>query len=277
MSLYLIGDVQGCDAALGRLLDEFNFSPSRDQLVLLGDLVNRGPDSLKVLRRLQALGTAAQCLLGNHDLHALAVAAGARPLHKNDTLDELLAAPDAEPLLEWLRWRDLAVYREGILMVHAGVLPSWGTQLTIELATQVSTAIRQNDSRDFFEHMYGNEPAEWHQNLKGTERLRVIINALTRLRFCTVQGKMEFASKEGAGSAPEGYLPWFEIPSRATANTPMAFGHWSTLGLINRPNLIALDTGCVWGGCLSAVRVDGGRRELVQVACEQAQKPGRQA
>jgi bis(5'-nucleosyl)-tetraphosphatase (symmetrical) len=274
MSLYLIGDVQGCDAALGRLLDEISFSPSRDQLVLLGDLVNRGPDSLKVLRRLHALQHSAQCLLGNHDLHALAVAAGARSVHKNDTLAELMAAPDAVSLLEWLRWRDMAVFREGILMVHAGVLPSWGTQLTIELATQVTTAIRQNDSREFFQHMYGNEPAAWHQDLKGTERLRVIVNALTRLRFCSAEGEMEFATKEGAGSAPQGYMPWFDVPWRATANTPVAFGHWSTLGLINRPNLIALDTGCVWGGCLSAMRIDGGRRELVQIKCEQAQKPG---
>jgi bis(5'-nucleosyl)-tetraphosphatase (symmetrical) len=273
MSLYLIGDVQGCDAALGQLLDEIDFSPSRDQLVLLGDLVNRGPDSLAVLRRLQALGDAAQCLLGNHDLHALAVACGARAAHKSDTLHELFAAPDAAALLDWLRWRELAIFRDGILMVHAGVLPSWDAAKTIALSAELAGGRRLKSSKKFFQSMYGNEPAAWSDDLQGAERHRVIINALTRLRFCSPQGEMEFATKEGAGAAPEGYMPWFDVPSRATENITVAFGHWSTLGHINRPNLIALDTGCVWGGCLSAMRVDGGRRELVQVKCEQAQKP----
>jgi bis(5'-nucleosyl)-tetraphosphatase (symmetrical) len=278
MGLYLIGDVQGCDSALGRLLDEIHFSPSRDQLVLLGDLVNRGPDSLKVLRRLQALGDAAQCLLGNHDLHALAVACGARPAHKSDTLQELLAASDAPELLEWLRWRELAIFRDGILMVHAGVLPQWDTPKTIALCAEIMPAIRskgQKDSKNFFLSMYGNQPNTWSDELEGADRHRVIINALTRLRFCSASGEMEFETKEGADAAPEGYMPWFEAPDRKTADVTIAFGHWSTLGLINRPNLIALDTGCVWGGCLSAMRVEGGRRELVQVNCEQAQKPGR--
>jgi bis(5'-nucleosyl)-tetraphosphatase (symmetrical) len=273
MGLYLIGDVQGCDAALGQLLEKIDFSPSRDQLVLLGDLVNRGPDSLAVLRRLQALGDAAQCLLGNHDLHALAVACGARAAHKSDTLHELLAAPDAAQLLDWLRWRELAIFRDGILMVHAGVLPQWNTTKIIALCADLMPAIRQKDSKNFFQSMYGNEPAAWRDELQGADRHRVIINALTRLRFCSAQGGMEFATKEGAGAAPEGYMPWFDVPGRATENITVAFGHWSTLGLINRPKLIALDTGCVWGGCLSAMRVDGGRRELVQVKCEQAMKP----
>jgi bis(5'-nucleosyl)-tetraphosphatase (symmetrical) len=273
MSLYLIGDVQGCDAALGQLLEKIDFSPSRDQLVLLGDLVNRGPDSLATLRRLSALGDAAQCLLGNHDLHALAVACGARAASKSDTLQALLAAPDAAELLDWLRWRELAIFRDGILMVHAGVLPSWDTTKTIALGAHSIRAIRQKDAKNFFQSMYGNEPHAWHDDLQGAERHRVIINALTRLRFCSAHGDMEFATKEGAGAAPEGYMPWFDVPNRATQDVTVAFGHWSTLGLINRPNLIALDTGCVWGGCLSAMRVDGGRRELVQIECEQAMKP----
>lgn len=273
MGLYLIGDVQGCDAALGQLLEKIAFSPSQDQLVLLGDLVNRGPDSLAVLRRLTALGHSAQCLLGNHDLHALAVAVGVRPAHQSDTLGSLLAAQDGPALLEWLRWRDLAVFREGILMVHAGVLPDWDAAKTIALGSEVASAIRQNHHKDFFSSMYGNQPAQWSESLKGTERMRVIINALTRLRFCTVRGEMEFASKEGAGKAPIGYLPWYDVPGRATASTTVAFGHWSTLGLLQRKDVIALDTGCVWGGCLSAMRVDGGRRELIQVQCEQSQKP----
>jgi bis(5'-nucleosyl)-tetraphosphatase (symmetrical) len=270
MALYLIGDVQGCDAALERLLAEINFSPSRDSLVLLGDLINRGPDSLKVLRRLHALGDAAQCLLGNHDLHALAVACGARPAHKSDTLQELLAATDAPELLDWLRHRELAILREGILMVHAGVLPSWDATKIIALAADATCGIRQKDAKDFFKNMYGNTPNVWSDDLEGSKRYRVIINALTRLRFCSATGEMEFATKEGAGSAPIGFMPWFEIPNRATAQTTIAFGHWSTLGLINRPNLISLDTGCVWGGCLSAMRVDGGRREVFQTRCDQA-------
>lgn len=274
MGLYLIGDVQGCDDALERLFAEIHFSPSRDTLFLLGDLVNRGPQSLQVLRRLKALGDAAQCLLGNHDLHTLAVACGARAAHKSDTLAELLTAPDASELLDWLRWRELAIFREGILMVHAGVLPTWDATKIIAMCADPMLAIRSKDSKNFFQSMYGNEPNAWRDDLAGAERHRVIINALTRLRFCSATGEMEFATKEGAGAAPVGYMPWFEVPNRATEHTTIAFGHWSTLGLINRPHLIALDTGCVWGGCLSAMRIDGGRRELVQVQCEQAMKPG---
>jgi bis(5'-nucleosyl)-tetraphosphatase (symmetrical) len=274
MRLYLIGDVQGCASALNQLLVTIDFSPSRDKLVLLGDLVNRGPDSLAVLRTLIQLGDAAQCLLGNHDLHALAVATGVRPAHKNDTLAPLLAAPDAPALLDWLRHRPLALQHSGFLMVHAGVLPQWTAAQTVAYGGEVCAALQSPDYADFLRRMYGNTPAQWSDALQGTERLRVIVNALTRLRFCTADGVMEFATKEGAGAAPKGCMPWFDVPGRLTANQPVAFGHWSMLGLINRPDLLALDTGCVWGGCLSAMRVDGGRRELVQVPCVQSQRPG---
>jgi bis(5'-nucleosyl)-tetraphosphatase (symmetrical) len=271
MGLYLIGDVQGCDSALEQLLADIHFSPSRDKLVLLGDLVNRGPSSLGVLRRLQQLGDAAQCLLGNHDLHALALAAGVRPAHRSDTLAALLAAPDAPALLDWLRHRPMALLQDQLLMVHAGVLPQWSAADTLTCAAEVTSALQASDYADFLHQMYGNQPAQWSPNLQGPERLRVIVNALTRLRFCTAQGEMEFTTKEGADSAPKDCLPWFDVPRRQTADVTVAFGHWSQLGLVNRPDIIALDTGCVWGGCLSAMRVDGGRRELVQVACEQAQ------
>jgi bis(5'-nucleosyl)-tetraphosphatase (symmetrical) len=279
MGLYLIGDVQGCDGALGQLLSELNFSPSRDRLVLLGDLVNRGPASLAALRRLAALGDAAQCLLGNHDLHALAVAAGVRPAHRSDTLAELLAAPDAPQLLDWLRHRPLALVhteptQTDLLMVHAGVLPQWSTGQTLAYAQELETALRAANYTKFLQAMYGNLPAQWNDGLQGIDRLRVIVNALTRLRFCSANGEMEFASKEGAGAAPAGYVAWFDVPGRHTSTVTVAFGHWSTLGYVNRPDLIALDTGCVWGGCLSAMRVDGGRRELLQVQCAQAQVPG---
>jgi bis(5'-nucleosyl)-tetraphosphatase (symmetrical) len=276
MGLYLIGDVQGCDDALERLLAEVGFSASRDRIIVLGDLVNRGPGSLAVLRRLKALNEqgAAQCLLGNHDLHTLAVAAGVRPAHRSDTLSELLAAPDRASLLGWLREQSLALLEGDLLMVHAGVLPSWDAQQTVALGQELSAALRSREHAQFLQQMYGNEPAQWHDSLVGIARLRVIVNALTRLRFCSAEGVMEFATKEGADGAPEGYMPWFEVPKRRTQNVTVAFGHWSTLGLIDRPALIALDTGCVWGGCLSAMRVDGERRELIQVKCPQSQKPG---
>ncbi len=274
MGLYLIGDVQGCADALNQLLRKIDFSPSCDRFVLLGDVVNRGPDSLDVLRQLVALGDAAQCILGNHDLHALAVASGIRPAHKKDTLAPLLAAPDGSALLHWLRHQPLARLQDGYLMVHAGVLPQWTAQQTVALGAQVSAALQAPDYADFLRSMYGNTPAQWHDTLQGSDRLRVIVNALTRLRFCSAAGEMEFATKEAAGGAPAGYMPWFDVPGRLTADTPIAVGHWSTLGLVNRPDLLALDTGCVWGGCLSAIRIDGGRRELVQVPCAQAQVPG---
>ncbi len=271
---YLVGDLQGCCDPLERLLQTLDFSPSRDRLFVLGDLVNRGPDSLGVLRRLRALGAAATCLLGNHDLHLLAIAHGVRKPHRSDTLDAILQAPDRDDWLNWLRQQRLAVWDAGWLMVHAGVLPQWDAARTVALAGEVEAMLRSPDLGDFLTQMYGNEPDRWDDALTGVSRWRCVVNALTRLRFCTADGTMEFATKEGVGGAPEGFMPWFEVPARGTQGTPVAFGHWSTLGLIDRPDLLALDTGCVWGGHLTAVRVDGGRREIVQVACPQAQKPG---
>jgi bis(5'-nucleosyl)-tetraphosphatase (symmetrical) len=272
--IFLIGDVQGCDGPLQRLLSDIGFSPSRDRLVVLGDLVNRGPDSLGVLRRLAALGDAATCLLGNHDLHLLAVAQGARRLHKGDTFGDVLQSPDAAHWLHWLRQQKLAHEEAGWLCVHAGVVPQWTAAQTLALAAEVHALLQGPELESFLPLMYGNEPDQWSDDLTGPERWRLVINTLTRIRFCSTEGRLDFKTKEGAGAALPGYRPWFEVPGRATAGQPMAFGHWSTLGLVNRPELLALDTGCVWGGALTAVRVDGGRREVHQVACEQAQKPG---
>jgi bis(5'-nucleosyl)-tetraphosphatase (symmetrical) len=275
MALYLIGDVQGCDAALGRLLAQLDFSPSRDTLYLLGDLVNRGPDSAAVLRRLMALGDAARCLLGNHDLSLLAVAHGVRAPHRNDTLDSVLQAPDREALLHWLRHQRLALQAHGVLMVHAGVLPSWTVAQTLALAAEVEAVLRGPQPGAFLAQMYGNQPDRWDDTLAGADRLRVIVNALTRLRFCTPDGAMDLKTSGGLASQPPGHVPWFDVPGRRTADHTVAFGHWSTLGLLLRLNLLSLDTGCVWGGCLSAVRLGAdGQRELIQEACEQAQKPG---
>jgi bis(5'-nucleosyl)-tetraphosphatase (symmetrical) len=280
MSTYLIGDVQGCDDALGRLLAKLDFSPSRDTLYLLGDLVNRGPQSAAVLRRLMLLGNAARCLLGNHDMHLLAVAYGIRPPHRHDTLDEVLQADDRVAMLDWLRQQNLAL-REAIdgqdfLMVHAGVLPQWSPERTVTLAQELETVLRSADIEGFLREMYGNMPDRWSDNLVGNERLRVVINALTRLRFCTADGQMEFKTKEGTGGAPEGYMPWFDVPGRKSASVTVAFGHWSTLGWLDRDDVVCLDTGCVWGGPLSALRVGSTRSEksLIQVPCPQAQKPG---
>ena len=284
MALYLIGDIQGCDDALQRLLDLIGFSPSRDTLFLLGDLVNRGPDSLAVLRRLMRLDTAARCLLGNHDLHLLALAHGIRKPHRGDTLSAILDAPDRAALLDWVTAQRLALLENfqghHVLMVHAGVLPSWSARKTVALAAEVETVLHGPDLGDFLAHMYGNEPARWSDDLTGTPRLRAIVNALTRMRFCTADDVMEFDTKEGAAAAPAGFSPWFDVPGRLTANTTVAFGHWSTLGWLERPDVWSLDTGCVWGGPLSAVRVGTGHgaayptRELIQVPCTQAQRPG---
>ncbi|OGB03140.1 MAG: bis(5'-nucleosyl)-tetraphosphatase (symmetrical) [Burkholderiales bacterium RIFCSPLOWO2_12_FULL_64_99] len=273
--IYLMGDLQGCCKPLERLLQTIEFSPSRDHLFVLGDLVNRGPDSLGVLRRLRGLDNAATCLLGNHDLHLLAVAHGVRKMHRSDTLAPILDAPDRDDWLNWLRQQRMAVHEHGWLMVHAGVVPQWDAAQTVALAGEVEAMLRSPEVGEFLTTMYGNEPARWDEGLQGVDRWRCVVNSLTRLRFCAVDGTMEFATKEGAGGAPEGYLPWFEVPGRRTEGTPVAFGHWSTLGLINRDDLLALDTGCLWGGHLTAVRIDGATRELIQIACPQAQKPGK--
>jgi bis(5'-nucleosyl)-tetraphosphatase (symmetrical) len=268
---YLIGDLQGCCDAFDRLLAEVAFSPSRDSLTVLGDLVNRGPRSLDVLRRVRGLGASADALLGNHDLHLLAVAHGVRPAHSSDTLGEILDSPEREAWLEWLRARPLALQRHGWLCVHAGVNPAWTAFETLALAAEVEALLRGPDLASFLPQMYGNEPARWRDTLQGADRWRHVINVLTRIRFVhAADGTLDFKVKEGADAAPPGLVPWFDAPQRASAGSRIAFGHWSTLGLVNRADLLGIDTGCVWGGALTAVRVDGGRREVAQVRCEQA-------
>jgi len=275
MATYLIGDVQGCDEALGRLLDTLAFSPSRDSAYLLGDLVNRGPASLAVLRRLIALDGSVHGLLGNHDLHLLAVAHGVRKPHRSDTLDAILTAPDRDALLHWLRHRPLALQAHGWLLVHAGVLPPWDVAQTLALAHEFEAELRGPDWGVLMHKLYGNTPDRWDDALRGHDRLRVIVNALTRLRFCTPDGVMEFATKDGSAAAPEGHLAWFDVPGRRTQGVPIAFGHWSTLRTTHRADALALDTGCVWGGCLTAARLGEvpGAFERISVPCPQAQRP----
>ena len=270
---YLIGDLQGCCDPLEHLLATIDFSPSRDRIHLLGDLVNRGPQSLAVLQRLMGLGDAAQCLLGNHDLHLLAVAHGVRKPGKGDTLDPILAHPERDALLDWLRHRRMAAQACGWLLVHAGVVPQWSAGQTLAHAGEIETLLRSPDIAQFLPTMYGNEPRRWDPDLQGPDRWRFIVNTLTRMRLCSADGKLEL-KKDAPGEAPPGMLPWFEHPDRLTRDTPVAFGHWSQLGLVDSPLLLSTDTGCVWGGSLTAVRVDGGRREIIQVPCPQARKPG---
>ncbi|HEY9067064.1 MAG TPA: symmetrical bis(5'-nucleosyl)-tetraphosphatase [Burkholderiaceae bacterium] len=268
---YLIGDVQGCCDPLDALLAKVDFSPSRDRLYVLGDLVNRGPKSLATLRRLRGFGDAAQCLLGNHDLNLLAVAHGVRQPHRGDTIQEILDAPDRDHWLDWLRQRPLALATDRTagdwLLLHAGVVPQWDRAQTLSLAGEVERVLRGAEVHDFLQHMYGDEPSRWSDELVGIERWRFVVNVLTRIRFVAPDGTLDLHTKDGIGSAPPGMYPWFDVPGRRTAGVPIACGHWATLGLIERPDLLAIDTGCVWGRQLTAVRIDGGRREVVQVAC----------
>lgn len=264
-----------------RLLHTVDFSASRDTLYVLGDLVNRGPQSAQVLRTCMAAGDAMRPLLGNHDLHLLAASQGLRKSSRRDTLAQVLEAPDSQALLHWLRQQPLARLHtnargEDLLMVHAGVLPQWRLHDALALSAEVQAALQAADFGHFLQTMYGNQPDRWSLLLQGSDRLRCIVNAFTRLRFCSAAGVMDFESTESAEQAPPGLMPWFDVPGRATADVTMAFGHWSTLGHLDRPHLMGLDTGCVWGGCLSMVRLGDSlaQRELIQVKCAQAQMPG---
>lgn len=263
MATYAIGDLQGCYEELRHLLDACRFDPATDRLWLVGDLVNRGPGSLEVLRILRQLGDSVVAVLGNHDLHLLAVVAGVGKLHRNDTLQPILDAPDKSELLDWLRHRPLMHRENGYVLVHAGLLPQWTAEQARALAGEVEAVLQGGDHRAFFAHMYGNQPDCWKNNLRGYERLRVIVNACTRLRICSARGEMEFKFKGEAANIPAGYMPWFEVPERASADHTIVCGHWSALGLHLTPNVITLDTGCLWGGPLTAIRLED--RQLFQV------------
>lgn len=259
MATFAIGDLQGCYAEFAQLLQLIAFNPTRDRLWLVGDLVNRGPDSLAVLRHVKNLGDAAVCVLGNHDFHLLMLAYGFTKARTSDTLQAILATPDRAVLIDWLRHRPLIVHEDDYLMVHAGLLPQWTAQTAACLAREVETHLRDSEPQAFFAQLYGNEPNAWRDDLAPFDRMRLVVNACARLRFCTADGGMEFAEKRAAEYAPSGYLPWFSIPERRSAQVTIVCGHWSTLGLTLRPNLLMLDSGCVWGGTLSAVRLEDRR------------------
>ena len=265
MAIYAVGDVQGCYNELQQLLEQIHFDPAQDKLWLVGDLVNRGPGSLEVLRLVKSLGDSAITVLGNHDLHLLAVAEGTAELNRNDTLDEVLAAPDRDELLHWLRTQRLLYAQDNYVLVHAGLLPQWSVAQAEGLAREVEAALRGGDYAEFLAHMYGNAPHEWDDSLTGYKRLRVIVNAYTRMRICTREGGMEFKFKGEVENIPAGYMAWFDVPERASRDATVIVGHWSALGLLLRKDVIALDTGCLWGGPMSAIRLEN--RRLFQVAC----------
>ena len=275
MARYAIGDIQGCCDELKALLERCNYSADRDQLWFVGDLVNRGPQSLETLRFVRALGSNATVVLGNHDLHLLALAYGSRrKLKDGDTLDAVLNAPDRDQLLEWLLGRPMAVFDEprGDLLVPAGLAPEWTPRAAANLAREVEAVLR-DDARTLFDAMYGNKPEKWSESLRGMDRLRFVINTFTRMRFCKRDGTVDLKMKGAPGKQPEDFYPWFDVPGRKSAEVRVICGHWSTLGLMRRRDLLALDTGCVWGGSLTAVDLDA-EAGAVQLACQSHQLPG---
>jgi len=265
MSIYAVGDIQGCYNELQQMLALIKFDSDKDQLWLVGDLVNRGSGSLEVLRLVKSMGTAAITVLGNHDLHLLAVAAGVAELHRSDTLDEILSAPDRDELLSWLRQQRLLHVHEGHVLLHAGLMPGWSVAQAQSLAREVEQHLRGKNYAEFLRKMYGNTPDHWDEKYTGYERLRVITNALTRMRICSAQGELEFKFKGELSDIPAGFMPWYAVPQRASADMTVVFGHWSALGLIVKPNVIALDTGCLWGGALTAIRLQD--RKVFQIKC----------
>ncbi len=276
MAVYAIGDIQGCFEEFQGLLSRIGFDRQRDQLWLTGDLVNRGPDSLAVLRFVRALGESVRCVLGNHDLHLLAIASGARSPRKQDTLDPVLAAADADELLDWLRHRPLLHHDEGVgwTMVHAGLPPQWDIATAAKCARQLEAQLQNPGYAALLQSLFGDQPDRWRSDLAGIDLLRFTTNCLTRLRYCHRDGRLALNCAGPPGTQPRGLLPWFEIPGRRSADTRLVFGHWSTLGPVAQQRLLALDGGCVWGGELVAARLDGDP-QLIREPCAAHCHPGR--
>ncbi len=259
MATYAVGDIQGCLKPLQALLIHIKFNPKLDTLWVAGDMVNRGPESLKTLRFLYHLRHSLKIVLGNHDLHLLAIAAGYRNPTPSDTLNDILNSPDRDILLEWVRQQPLVHHDKklGYTMVHAGIPPQWSIKKALRYSQEVETVLKSKKINAFLQSMYGNEPSQWNKHLKGMDRLRIITNYLTRMRFCTTTGKLELNTKAGLNSAPVGYLPWYAHTKRKTNNDKIIFGHWAALeGQADHDNVFAIDTGCVWGGKLTMMRLE---------------------
>lgn len=259
MAVYAIGDLQGCYDQLQELLTKLKFAPDRDRLWLVGDLVNRGPKSLETLRFVKDLGDSAISVLGNHDLSLLGIASGHVRKHRSDNIDAVLAAPDRDELLDWLRRQPLLHHDPtlGYTMIHAGLPPQWDLELARSCAREVENVLRGPDYLKFMAHMYGNEPLQWSPDLEGWDRLRFITNCLTRMRYCDPQGRLCLKSKGPPGTQPAPYIPWFDVPGRASHSMEIVFGHWSALGPHGNHGVYPLDTGCLWGHSLTAMRLDG--------------------
>ncbi len=272
MSIYAIGDIQGCFDELLKLLDTISFDEQSDQLWFAGDLVNRGPKSLETLRFVKSLGNAAITVLGNHDLHLLAASCASKIANKKDSLLPILEAPDRDELIDWLRHRPLFHFNEDFCLVHAGVPPQWDFKRTQKMALLAEQALQSPDYRAFLMQMYGNKPNIWSSNLKGVEKLRFIINCFTRMRYCDVNGRLDFVNSGPPGSQPKSLIPWFDVPKRKSANMRIIFGHWSSLGYYEGPNCYAIDTGCLWGGQLTALKL-GDPVERFSIDCPEAKKP----
>ena len=273
MAIYAVGDIQGCHDELRALLDAVRFDPEQDKMWFVGDLVNRGPKSLKTLRFIKSMGGAAVCVLGNHDLHLLALAITGSAATSSDDLDKILQADDCDELIDWLRHQPLAHYSKNLntLMVHAGVIPQWSVKDVIARSAEVEKVLRGKHPEKFLNAMYGKKPNEWSDELTGNDRLRFITNCLTRTRFLDKKNRLDFDEKLGPKTAPDNLTPWFQAKKRKTADSRIVFGHWSTLGLMDKPGLLALDTGCAWGGALTAIRLDG-PAILVEVPSQQPKK-----
>ncbi|MDD2758702.1 MAG: symmetrical bis(5'-nucleosyl)-tetraphosphatase [Methylomonas sp.] len=272
MAIYAIGDIQGCYNELRRLLDAINFDPAEDQHWLVGDLVNRGPHSLETLRFIKGLGASAVSVLGNHDLHLIATVTSLGKVGKKDTLGPILRAADCDDLIDWLRRQRMFYHNADYCMLHAGLPPQWDFELTQSMAHEVEQAIAGDDYQRFFRSMYGNKPAVWQDDLSATEKLRFAVNCFTRLRYCTPEGEMDFHQKGPPGSQPVHLLPWFRVPGRKSKDMRIIFGHWSTLGYYSEDNVYAIDTGCLWGGQMTALKLDL-RPERISVDCACLQKP----
>lgn len=276
MATYAIGDVQGCYDSLQALLQKIQFNRARDHLWFTGDLVNRGPQSVETLRYVRSLRKHAVVVLGNHDLHALARAAGKAPPKPRDTIDDLLAAPDCDALLDWLRRRPLLHHDPdlGFTLVHAGLLPPWDLNTALALAQEAEAVLKNDDiAPDFFSQMYGDQPDRWDERLNGWPRLRIIVNAFTRLRYCDADGRVDLRHLGPPGTQPRHLLPWFQVPGRNSRNLRVIFGHWSSLGIWSGDGVLGLDSGCLWGGALTAVQLEGGAHEFISVPCPRSQTP----
>ncbi len=272
MSIYAIGDVQGCFDDLLRLLDAIQFDEQSDQLWFAGDLVNRGPKSLETLRFIKSLGKAAVTVLGNHDLHLIATAYKQRRPRKKDSLEQVLDAPDCDELLHWLRHQKLFHYNADYCLLHAGLPPQWNFSRTKKMARKAEKVLKSSNHLDFFKAMYGDKPDIWSADLQGLERIRFIVNCFTRIRYCHKDGQLDFKYNGAVGTQPAHLMPWFTVPGRQSAEMKIIFGHWSTLGYYQGNNCYAIDTGCLWGGQLTAIKL-GKKVKRISIDCKGSLKP----